>query len=71
MTCPARWASSPGRRWPWIEHGQQQRSVGPEGFRGLCLNIAALDGGVAFNVIPSQARLAVSVRPAPGATRAA
>jgi acetylornithine deacetylase len=49
------------------QHGQQQRAVGPEGFRGLCLNIAALDGGVAFNVIPSQARLAVSLRPAPGA----
>lgn len=49
------------------QHGQQQRAVGPEGFRGLCLNIAALDGGVAFNVIPSEARLAVSVRPAPGA----
>jgi acetylornithine deacetylase len=49
------------------QHGQRQRAVGPEGFRGLCLNIAALDGGVAFNVIPGEARLAVSVRPAPGA----
>ena len=47
------------------QHGQRQRAVGPEGFRGLCLNIAALDGGVAFNVIPTEARLAVSLRPAP------
>jgi acetylornithine deacetylase len=49
------------------QHGQRQRAVGPEGFQGLCLNIAALDGGVAFNVIPTEARLAVSLRPAPGA----
>lgn len=48
-------------------HGRRMRDEGPDGFRGLCLNIAALDGGVAFNVIPTQARLAVSLRPAPGA----
>jgi len=42
------------------------RERGPEGFRGLCLNVAALEGGIAFNVIPSEARLLVSLRPGPG-----
>jgi acetylornithine deacetylase len=46
--------------------GQRHRQRGSEGFRGLCLNVAGLDGGVAFNVIPSRARLCVSVRPPPG-----
>jgi acetylornithine deacetylase len=43
------------------------RELGPTGFRGLCLNIAAIDGGVAFNVIPTAATLRLSLRPAPGA----
>jgi acetylornithine deacetylase len=42
------------------------RELGPIGFRGLCLNIAAIDGGVAFNVIPTSATLRLSIRPAPG-----
>lgn len=45
----------------------RQKAEGPEGFRGLCLNVAAIDGGVAFNVIPSRATLRLSLRPAPGA----
>jgi acetylornithine deacetylase len=48
--------------------GASKREDGPPGFRGLCLNVAALDGGVAFNVIPSRATLRVSVRPAPGSS---
>jgi acetylornithine deacetylase len=40
---------------------------GPSGFRGTCMNIAQLDGGVAFNVVPEAARLVASFRPAPGA----
>lgn len=47
--------------------GRAHRSQGPDGFPGLCLNIAALDGGLAFNVIPSRATLRASFRPAPGA----
>ena len=43
------------------------RDAGPEGFRGMCLNLAKLDGGVAFNVIPAHARLVVSFRAWPGA----
>jgi acetylornithine deacetylase len=41
-------------------------SVGPAGYEGSCLNLAALDGGVAFNVIPTRAVLRGSLRPAPG-----
>jgi acetylornithine deacetylase len=44
---------------------------GPKGFEGMCVNLARLDGGVAFNVIPAHAKLVVSLRPPPGAdTRA-
>jgi acetylornithine deacetylase len=42
------------------------RDLGPEGLRGLCMNIAALDGGMAFNIIPARAALTFSIRPAPG-----
>ena len=38
------------------ELGQRHRALGPQGFRGLCLNVAALDGGVAFNVDPQPGR---------------
>lgn len=40
---------------------------GPKGFEGMCVNLARLDGGVAFNVIPAHAKLTVSLRPPPGA----
>lgn len=40
---------------------------GPSGFEGMCVNLARLDGGVAFNVIPAHATLNVSLRPPPGA----
>jgi len=38
---------------------------------GLCVNVAGLDGGVAFNVIPTRAALTFSLRPWPGFDRAA
>jgi acetylornithine deacetylase len=47
--------------------GRRYRGQGPPGFEGLCLNVAALDGGLAFNVIPTRATLRMSLRPAPGA----
>jgi acetylornithine deacetylase len=50
----------------FYQWGQQQRELGPIGFRGQCMNIAKLDGGVAFNVIPDEATLTISVRPPPG-----
>ena len=46
--------------------GVRCRDLGPTGLRGLCMNIAALDGGMAFNIIPARAALTFSMRPAPG-----
>ncbi len=51
----------------WHGWGVARRDDGPEGFRGMCFNVAKLDGGVAFNVIPDAAMLTVSFRPPPGA----
>jgi len=48
------------------DFGREQRDRGPDGFRGICLNVAALDGGIAFNVVPTRATLSMSLRPAPG-----
>jgi len=39
---------------------------GPADMKGLCLNVASIEGGVAFNVVPQRAELTFSVRPAPG-----
>jgi acetylornithine deacetylase len=47
--------------------GKENRDAGPPGFRGLCLNVAGIDGGVAFNVVPSLGVLTFSFRPWPGA----
>jgi acetylornithine deacetylase len=49
---------------------RRHREHGPPGFPGMCVNLAKLDGGVAFNVVPVQARLLVSLRPPPGADTA-
>jgi acetylornithine deacetylase len=48
------------------EMGIEYRSKGPPGFPGINLNVAALDGGIAFNVVPTRARLTFSVRQPPG-----
>jgi acetylornithine deacetylase len=48
------------------ELGRRYLDKGPLDMRGLCLNVAAIDGGVAFNVIPDSATLTFSVRPPPG-----
>ncbi|HET6148485.1 MAG TPA: M20/M25/M40 family metallo-hydrolase [Polyangia bacterium] len=48
------------------DFARQQRDQGPEGFRGICLNVAAIGGGIAFNVIPTRGSLLLSLRPAPG-----
>ena len=47
---------------------QRHKTVGPPGFPGMCVNLAKLEGGVAFNVIPANASLVVSLRPPPDAT---
>jgi len=46
--------------------GVEFKAKGPPGFRGINLNVAALDGGIAFNVIPTRATLTFSLRQAPG-----
>jgi acetylornithine deacetylase len=51
--------------------GAHSRDLGPENMRGLCMNVAALDGGMAFNIIPAEATLTFSIRPAPGVDLAA
>lgn len=48
------------------ERGRDRLHEGPADMPGLCLNVAGLAGGIAFNVIPSQAELMWSLRPAPG-----
>lgn len=53
------------------ELGRAHRDAGPDGMRGLCMNVAGLDGGVAFNVIPTGASLTFSLRPWPGFDAAA
>lgn len=50
--------------------GQRRVNDGPAGMTGTCMNIAALEGGVAFNVIPARAELQWSIRPYPGFDRA-
>lgn len=44
---------------------------GPPAMTGLCMNVAALSGGVAFNVIPERADLTYSFRAPPGTDRPA
>ncbi|MGE3764857.1 MAG: M20 family metallopeptidase [Kofleriaceae bacterium] len=53
------------------ELGVRRLDTGPEGMKGLCMNIAGLAGGVAFNVIPARGDLTYSIRPYPGFDRAA
>ncbi len=43
---------------------------GPSNMAGTCLNLAALRGGVAFNVIAGRGELEWSLRPYPGSDRA-
>ena len=45
--------------------GRARLHDGPSGMTGLCLNIAGLGGGVAFNVIPARGELSWSLRPYP------
>jgi acetylornithine deacetylase len=52
------------------EIGRRRLADGPANMKGTCLNIAALEGGVAFNVIPARAELIWSIRPYPGFDRA-
>jgi acetylornithine deacetylase len=52
------------------EMGRSRLHDGPPGMTGICLNIAALHGGVAFNVIPQRGQLEWSLRPYPGFDRA-
>lgn len=48
------------------ELGRGELDAGPADMKGLCVNVAGLDGGVAFNVVPDAAALTWSLRPPPG-----
>jgi acetylornithine deacetylase len=52
------------------EMGRARLHDGPPGMTGICMNIAAIHGGVAFNVIPHRGQLEWSLRPYPGFDRA-
>ena len=45
---------------------REHLTFGTEPFKGLCVNIGDLEGDGAYNVIPTTARLWVSMRPPPG-----
>ena len=49
------------------EMGAAHREQGLAGFKGINLNVASLEGGIAFNVVPTRGTLSFSFRPAPGA----
>ena len=49
--------------------GVRRINDGPKDMTGTCLNIAALNGGVAFNVIAARGELEWSLRPYPGFDR--
>jgi acetylornithine deacetylase len=51
------------------ETGRNRLDDGPAGMTGLCLNIAQIAGGVAFNVVPDEGELLFSLRPWPGFER--
>lgn len=48
------------------DYGDAHKDVGPEGFKGLCMNAGSLQSDGAHNVIPTQAELRMSMRPPPG-----
>lgn len=48
------------------EIGKRHLDDGPDDMKGLCMNVAVLDGGVAYNVVPEQAQLGWSIRQPPG-----
>jgi acetylornithine deacetylase len=50
--------------------GVARLNDGPAGIKGICMNIAGISGGVAFNVIPQRGQLVWSLRPYPGFDRA-
>jgi acetylornithine deacetylase len=52
------------------DFGRANVGGGPPGMQGMCMNVAGLDGGVAFNVVPTSATLTWSLRPWPGFDRA-
>ncbi len=49
--------------------GRRRVHDGPPGMTGTCLNIAALHGGIAYNVIPARGELEWSLRHYPGFDR--
>lgn len=48
------------------EYGAEHRDFGNDPYKGLCVNIGDIVGDGAYNVIPTHAKLWVSLRPPPG-----
>jgi len=53
------------------EYGQEHKDFGQDPYKGLCVNIGDIKGDGAYNVIPTHAKLWVSLRPPPGDSVAA
>jgi len=53
------------------DYGAQHKDFGNDPYKGLCVNIGDIEGDGAYNVIPTHAKLWVSLRPPPGDSVAA
>lgn len=47
-------------------YGADNLQIGPDGYKGLCVNIGMIDSDGAHNVIPTRAEMRFSMRPPPG-----
>ena len=48
------------------DYGEAHKEAGPNGFKGLCMNVGSLRSDGSHNVIPTHAELRMSMRPPPG-----
>ena len=65
-SCPARWSSWPGRRWPWTHWGSASASWARRASAACASTSPRSTAAWPSTSSPPAPRLAVSVRPAPG-----